>query len=289
MAAFRDLEILVAKIQRQLAPDASVQHNASLDGRKSRTKRQIDVLVEQMVGQYRMRIVIDSKDYASPVDVKGVEEFAGLVDDVGAHKGVLVCPKGFTTAAKARAADLQMELYSPIDTDPHKWQVEMTAPFLLDYRFAAYSFTVSGAFTGPFKIPDDFPTRLPLFDEAGNDLGTAIDVASSMWLDEKFSIEPGQYDGLRMFAGPVWMDDGFGGKAKIEISLNLIVESELYFGQLPITAVSGFRDEARGGVITNGFTTDMVDPVEIRKSWARVKDLSEVPVPPMLSTVVLGG
>jgi hypothetical protein len=55
MAAFRGLEILVAKIQRQLAPEATVQHNVALVGRKSKIKRQIDVLVEQMVGQYRMR------------------------------------------------------------------------------------------------------------------------------------------------------------------------------------------------------------------------------------------
>jgi len=100
MAAFRDLEILVANIQRYLAPTATVQHNVTLDGRKSGTKRQIDVLVEQMIGNIECVIVIDSKDYTDPVDLKGVEEFAGLVDDVGGHKGVLVSPSGFTKAAK---------------------------------------------------------------------------------------------------------------------------------------------------------------------------------------------
>ena len=74
-----DLEILVAKIQKQLAPDAEVIHNAKLDGRNSKQKRQIDVLVRQKIGQYEMMIVLDCKDYARPVDVKGVEEFHGLI------------------------------------------------------------------------------------------------------------------------------------------------------------------------------------------------------------------
>jgi hypothetical protein len=290
MAAFRDLEILVANIQRYLAPNATVQHNVSLDGRKSGTKRQVDVLVEQMVGQYRMRIVIDSKDYSDPVDLKGVEEFAGLVDDVGGHKGVLVSPSGFTKAAKTRAAGLQIELYSPVDTDPHKWQVKPTAPFLLDYRFAAYSFTLSTSHAGPFALGEDFPTSGHIFDGEGSDLGLPIEIASEHWLDgEKYPIEPGDYRDLELFPGPVFMDDGYGGRAEITLRLNLRVEQELYFGQLPISKVMGFRDEATGQIITRGFTTGFVDPIEMRKTWLRINDRSDAPYPPMMSTVVLGG
>ena len=91
-----ELEILVSKIQKALAPNAEVTHNAKIIGRHTKVSRQIDVLVRQKVGQYEMMIVIDCKDYKKPVDVKGVEEFHGLVDDVGAHKGALVCPKGFS-------------------------------------------------------------------------------------------------------------------------------------------------------------------------------------------------
>lgn len=117
---FKDLEMLVAKIQKQLAPTATVTHNAKMKGRHTGVMRQIDVLVEQNVGQYQMRIVLDAKDYKTPVDVKGVEEFHGVVDDVGAQKGVLVCPAGFSDAAKARAKGFQIDLYSPVDIDPHK-------------------------------------------------------------------------------------------------------------------------------------------------------------------------
>ena len=33
---------------------------------------------------------MDCKDYSDPVDVKGVEEFIGLLQDVGANKGGMV-------------------------------------------------------------------------------------------------------------------------------------------------------------------------------------------------------
>lgn len=45
------------------------------------------------------------------VDVKGVEEFHGLVQDVCDHQGALVCPAGFTKAALRRAQKLQIALY----------------------------------------------------------------------------------------------------------------------------------------------------------------------------------
>jgi hypothetical protein len=119
-----------------------VTHNARITG-KSGAQRQIDVLVEDKVGQYDVRIVLDCKDYKHPIDIKDVEECAGLFDDVSAMKGVMVCPAGFTKNAKARAQQLQIDLYSPVDTQPHKWQARLKIPAVCDFRDARISFGVS--------------------------------------------------------------------------------------------------------------------------------------------------
>jgi hypothetical protein len=184
--ASRDLEILVAKIQKQLAPKAEVLHDVKLDGRLSNTKRQIDVLVREKIGQYEIQIIIDCKDYNRPVDVKGVEEFDGLLRDVGAQKGVLVCPKGFTEAAKARAAELQIDLYSPVDTDAHKWRASVTIPALCDFRSAAMSFSFSTTSPVPFRLFDDFYSKNIMFDEEGRSLGTALDSALKKWNEGQY-------------------------------------------------------------------------------------------------------
>jgi hypothetical protein len=92
-----NLELSVQRIRQQLAPTAEVLHNVHLPGRHSKTNRQIDVLVRQKIGQYEMLIVLDAKDHARPIDVNGIGEFLALVDDVGAHKGALVCPRSWIT------------------------------------------------------------------------------------------------------------------------------------------------------------------------------------------------
>ena len=102
-AGSRDLELLVAKIQKQLAPQAEVLHNVRLDGRLTGAKRQIDVLVREYIGQYEIQIVIDCKDYNKPVDVKGVEELMVCCVTLAQQKGEFGVPKGFTGTAKKRA------------------------------------------------------------------------------------------------------------------------------------------------------------------------------------------
>jgi hypothetical protein len=154
--AFRELELLVAKIQKQLAPNANILHDVKLDGRFSKTKRQIDVLVCERIGQYEISIIIDCKDYNKPADVKDVEEFDGLLKDVGAQKGVLVCPKGFSAAAKTRAEYFQIDLYSPFDTDIHQWTVKATIPAICDFRSVTMSLTLTTSAPLPFQVPGDF-------------------------------------------------------------------------------------------------------------------------------------
>ena len=228
---YRELEILVAKIQKQLAPDAEVLHNVKLDGRLSRTRRQIDVLVRQRIGQYEMAIVLECKDSARPIDVKGVEEFAGLVKDVGAQKGVLVRPRGFTAAAKTRASNLQIELYSPVDTDPHKWRVTVTVPLVCDFRRAAMSFSLASTAPGPFILRD---YNVPAFETPEIPLGTPVEAAMSKWNEGRFPTEPGEHKDLPIFnKAEVLIDNGYGQLIPVALTVSLLVEQHLFFGELP--------------------------------------------------------
>jgi Restriction endonuclease len=280
----RDLEILVAKIQRQLAPDAEVLHNVRLDGRESKTKRQIDVLVRQKIGQYEMSIVLDCKDYERPVDVKGVEEFYGLVRDVGAQKGALVCPKGFTGAAKTRATGLQIELYSPIDTEPHKWQVHVTAPVVCDFRRAAMSFRLSGSASAPFRLADNFFESVPAFKNPETRLGIPLEAAMSKWNEGRFPTEPGEHNGLPIFdEAEVLLDNGYGQLVPVTLTVTLLVEQQLFFGELPIQKISGFKNELSGEIITNAFKTGIFDPQEVWDHWKRITSMDELPTQPMFA------
>lgn len=84
--------------------ETEVIKNKYIVGRYSGVKRQIDVIVQQLIdGEVVNMCVVECKHYANKINVKIVDSFIGCLDDVGANKGILVSEKGFTKAAINRA------------------------------------------------------------------------------------------------------------------------------------------------------------------------------------------
>jgi hypothetical protein len=84
--------------------NAQIEFDASLPGRFSKVNRQVDVRVKASFGNLTdATMAVDCKCYSRRVDVKDVETFMGLVDDVQTDFGLLVTTAGYTEAAKNRA------------------------------------------------------------------------------------------------------------------------------------------------------------------------------------------
>jgi hypothetical protein len=98
-------ERMIARlIADQLATDLCVTPNARIVGRISGRSRQIDVLIDSRHDtDYTRRIIVDAKNRKRKIDVRDVEAFRGLMEDVNATHGYLVCPAGRTKAAEKRA------------------------------------------------------------------------------------------------------------------------------------------------------------------------------------------
>lgn len=282
-AEARDLELLVAKIQQSLAPDAEVIHNAKIPGRKSKTARQIDVLMKQRVGQYEILIAIECKDYNRPIDVKSVEGFFGMLEDIRAHKGVLVCPRGFTAAAKILAESRQIDIYSPIDTDHHKWKVKVTMPAICDFREAALSFGIRSSTPYPLKL-DCAIHSIISFDSNHVPLGATLDVASEKWNAGRYPVEVGIHNNLDIFDLPVTLiDNGCGKLIPVTLFLSIRVRRQLYFGYVDIPKISGFKDECSGKIITNAFQIGLLAPDEVDEQWTKIDKEQDAPVAPVIS------
>ena len=280
MAAFRELEMLVAKIQKHLAPDAEVTHNVRLLGRRSGAMRQIDVLMRQKIGQFEINIVIDSKDHAAPVDLKGVEEFSGLVGDVGAQKGVLVSPRGFTKSAKRRATDLLIALYSPVDTGDHKWKVDPSLRTVCEFRTPIFSFNLTQRAPHPLRLMSDFYNSSVAYDAERRELGPPLDFTVDRWNAGELPLEVGEYRNLQLYPSKaVLIDNGYGTQVPVEITLNIDVERRLFLGQVQIEHIMGFKDEIVDGVITRAFTTAPLDLLKVEADWKRIESFDEVPGP----------
>lgn len=86
--------------------ETTIVPNAKIIGFISKRSRQIDVLVESKYGESHKRIIVEAKFQKRPIDIKTVEEFEGMMRDVNAQRGILVCPNGYTKSAFRRAQEL---------------------------------------------------------------------------------------------------------------------------------------------------------------------------------------
>ncbi len=92
-------------------PNAKINFNQKVIGRYSKVERQIDVLIEGRIAGKKIKLVIDGKYYSKNVDVKAVETFLGMLEDIGTDQGILISSKGYSKGAINRA------YYGPTDIE----------------------------------------------------------------------------------------------------------------------------------------------------------------------------
>src|SRR5437870_3461770 len=121
-----DLEKLAARIYAELEPGSSVRHDVALQGVLTGVPRQIDVLIENE--ELGTRVVVDCKDWAKRVSAPDAHAFAGLLEDVEATGGVLICNRGFSKATASLAKAKGFTLARLHDVGSRKWQLDVQIP-----------------------------------------------------------------------------------------------------------------------------------------------------------------
>jgi hypothetical protein len=287
MKKWKKFEKLVAKVQRDLSPNALVLWDQYLQGKKTKVKRQIDILVKQNVGQFELLIAIDCKDEATPIDVKAVEETIGLFQDIEANKGAIVSAKGFTKAAKNLARNTGIELYCLIDSGNHDWKTIISIPIIFDYKIIKnYSYSILG------PIPKNFDCAnhqgLELFTEDFQFVGTIHDVLVNLWKERRLPYTQGTHKGIQIYDNLVnikFNNDFF----KVKILVNIEVDREFYLQMLPLKEILGFEDQLRGGIITKGFTTSEIELNNIKKNSKKIKNVEDLAIKPIFCFEIFPG
>lgn len=101
--SWKEYEIYITRHFQRLFPETSIQHNVRREGLISKTKRQIDILIEGRVAGFDLKIIVDCKYFNKKVDVKEVESFLSFLQDLKASKGILITNNGYSEAAYNRA------------------------------------------------------------------------------------------------------------------------------------------------------------------------------------------
>ena len=282
---WKRFESLVASIQQGFTPDAIVTLDDKIMGRRSGVLRQIDISVRRNVGQFNILIVIDCKDYSNPVDVKDVEDFLGLAEDVGANKGALVSSGGFTKAAKTRARNAGVDVYKLVDAEDHDWHSYVTLPIVCDFRgFGTAKFIISGSKAICDELSQQDPIHTPIYDRHDEFIGEPLTLLWAMWNRREISEEPGHRQ-ILIKPDPIFVKAKDGHLEQIEIIGEFDILQKLYFGGLPLTKVSGFMDETTGNLMipsNSEIITDVLNVVEIETSWQRIPSLDSLVVKPFM-------
>ena len=282
---WKRFEKLIHQIHAQLAPEgAVVTLDDKIVGYESKVERQLDVTIRASVAQYKILIVIECKDEARPIDVGTMGEFASLLRDVKANKGVMISSSGYTSAAieMARAQGIDTRTY--LDTESVDWKSEVTIPVLLT-RTKLDSWRVRFSSIPGFQwgTPTDIPFPfIETFAEDGTPLGPIITLLGRVWNHDENLHEPGQH--AVVLAEHVLLNVG-GNRLHTKVEAVLKVERCYYLGPLPVK-MAGFRDELDGSLSTKEMTTDFIEPARIERGevpgWVQLPTDKEIAITVMM-------
>jgi hypothetical protein len=97
-AMFNELYYIYRPPRFMVKPDAR-----DIVGLLSQETRQIDVAVFEQGDMERPFLAVECKHHKRRLNIKDVEAFVGMRDDIGAKNAMLVCPVGFSRGASIRA------------------------------------------------------------------------------------------------------------------------------------------------------------------------------------------
>lgn len=112
---WKEYEKEVFNALREIYPNCEIEFNDSIFGIFSLAERQIDFAIRGTIASETILGIVDCKYYNENVDVKDVESFIGMVQDVNANFRILITKKGYSLAAKNRVkySNLKLEVLTP--------------------------------------------------------------------------------------------------------------------------------------------------------------------------------
>ena len=131
-------------------------------------------------------------------------------------------------------------------------------------------------------MPNFFSENI-IFDGDGIALGNCYAKIVESWNSGKLADALGLTEKLSIFGDyATQTDNGYGTLCPVELLADISVSQQLYFGQMPIAQMSGFKDEMTGHVITNAFSIGLLDPKEIIEKWLPITSENDLVAKPVL-------
>lgn len=123
-----EFEKLTATIITELEPTATVLWDDHIVGKLSGRKRQIDVSIRRCDPEFLG--IVDAKHYKRRATIDRIDALTGLMRDVEANYGALVCSGGFSKTIYEYARKTGVSLLNVHDAESVDWKLELSIPIL---------------------------------------------------------------------------------------------------------------------------------------------------------------
>lgn len=100
---WQEYQEAVARLYEQAEGIGTLRRNVLIPDKVTGQNRQVDVLLEIESKGHLVKMLIDAKFHAVPIDVRDVEGVLALAQAIGANKAVIVASNGWTDPAKRKA------------------------------------------------------------------------------------------------------------------------------------------------------------------------------------------
>jgi len=100
---WQEYEKEVFKNLSDIYTEAELEFNSKILGKYSQGLRQCDIIIKQLINGVEYITLVDAKYYSEKIDVKDVEMFISMANDIKADYGILVTPIGYSELAYNRA------------------------------------------------------------------------------------------------------------------------------------------------------------------------------------------
>jgi len=217
--------------------EAKVSKNAKILGKKSNTEREIDVLIEGQVYAFKVRVVVESKNYKDPVGIEKIESLKSKLEDVGADLGVMVCPTGFTEPAKKLAEFDGIQLFEIYDHVLGNCNLFIPLRYV-EPEIKSFSFTIGHRAIGPFSMSQDSSQwRFQINGKSLNSEQLVLHALNNGMIPQ----EKGNH--VANFGAVMFSDSGKTSPVQYcEVSINIIVIEKYYLKLFPASFLKNSND-----------------------------------------------
>lgn len=121
-----DFQKLIYLIENVLNDgNAKVIQSAEVIDNDTGNIREVDILIESIIGTHNVNIGIECVSKNRPADVKWIEEMSRKHESLGTNKIILVSKLGFTKNAMTKASKLNIEIHTLEDAEKIDWKAKV--------------------------------------------------------------------------------------------------------------------------------------------------------------------